>query len=180
MRWTARPPEHVQHFEAGTAIGLADHKPRSSRIAAPEFVQRTRASPDERRRDAEAGQGVRQQVDERQSRGGDEAIAGAGGGRDRQMHAAMPLAVQIAPTPASSAAIRSSSTAVTGSEPRAVDMAGSPRLNKVVWSGPEHAGRGLQIGTARCPLPDRGAGRHAGSGFRRQAAWVLHVELFGG
>jgi hypothetical protein len=79
-----------------------------------------RSPGDEGRGDAEARQREVEQVVRAavERARGDDVRAGAGDRRDRQMQAAWPLAVAIAPLPPSRAATRSSRTALVGFESR--------------------------------------------------------------
>ena len=81
-----RDPGNIEHLEAGIADGLGDHQPRPRRNGSPESLEIARL--DKGRRDAEAGQGVREQVDGAAvERGGrHDVIAGTEQRRDRQMH----------------------------------------------------------------------------------------------
>ena len=75
----------------------------------------------------------------------------------------MPLAVQTAPTPPSSAASRSSSTAVVGFEMRRVDMPGAFQVEqrRGVVGVLEHVGGGLiDRHGARAGHRDPDAARH--------------------
>ena len=113
-----RDIRNVQHLKPGIADSLADHQPRVRLDRGAEFVERARL--DEGGGDAEARQRMRQQIDGAaiERGGGDDVVAGIEQVAIARCIAAMPLAVQIAPTPASSAASRSSSTAVVGLEMR--------------------------------------------------------------
>ena len=81
-----RNPGNIEHLEAWIADGLADHEPGLRRDRRTEGVEIARL--DECGRDAEAGQGVREQVDGAavERGGGDDMIAGIEQRRDRQMH----------------------------------------------------------------------------------------------
>ena len=80
-----RDIRNIQHLKPGIADGLADHKPRIRLDRGAEFIERARL--DEGRRDAEARQRVRQQIDGAaiERGGGDDVVAGIEDRRDRQM-----------------------------------------------------------------------------------------------
>ena len=108
----------IQHFEAGIADGLADHQARIGLDRRAECVEIARFY--KCGGDAEARQRMRQQVDGAaiERGGGDDMVAGIEQRGDRQMQRRHAARGADAPTPLSSAASRSSSTAVVGFEIR--------------------------------------------------------------
>ena len=113
-----RDCRNIQHFEPGIADGFADHKPRVGPDRGAERVERARL--DESGGDAEAGQRVRQQVDAAaiERGGGHDMVAGIEQRGDRQMQRGHAARGADRADAASSAASRSSSTAVVGFEIR--------------------------------------------------------------
>ena len=108
----------VEHVEAGIAQGLGKQGFGVGPDRRAPGIQVARF--DEGGFDAEARQGVVQQVVRAavERAGGDDMRAGAGDGGEPECSAAWPQAVAMPATPPSSAAMRSSSTALVGLEMR--------------------------------------------------------------
>ena len=170
-----RDRRNIQHLEPGIADGLADHEPRVRLDRGAEFVERARL--DEGRGDAEARQRVRQQVDGAaiERGGGDDVVAGVEQRRDRQMqrgHAACRADRADAVFQRGEPLLEHRRRRIGDA---GVDVAGAFQVEQRggVVGILEHVGRGLvDRNRAGAGGGIRDAGRRAGSGFRRQAAWV--------